>query len=112
MLKKYMPLLFLTALFFSACTDSSSLDEIGPVVKLGTPPNITAGPSNLVFEEANEANAIPAITWSAADFGFSAATTYEVQIAEAGTNFSKFFSLGQTNSLSLENMTVFSLNNL
>jgi len=112
MLKKYIPLLFLTALFFSACTDSNSLDELGPVVKLGTPPNITAGPNNLVFEEANETNAIPAITWSAADFGFSAATTYEVQIAEAGTNFSKSFSLGQTNGLSLENLTVFSLNNL
>ena len=112
MLKKYIPLLFLTALFFSACTDTSSLDEIGPVVKLGTPPNITAGPSNLVFEEVNETNAISAITWSAADFGFSAATTYEVQIDVVGNNFSKALSLGQTTGLSLENLTVFSLNNL
>lgn len=112
MLKKYIPLLFLSALFFSACTDTTSLDEIGPVVKLGTPPNITAGPDNLVFEEANEENAIPTITWSAADFGFSAATNYEVQIDVVGNNFSKALSLGQTNDLSLESLTVASLNNL
>lgn len=112
MLKKYIPFLFLTALFFSACTDTNSLDEIGPVVKLGTPPNITAGPSNLVFEEVNEENPISAITWSAADFGFSAATTYEVQIDVVGNNFSKALSLGQTTGLALENLTVFSLNNL
>ncbi len=112
MLKKYIPFLLLTTLFFSACTDTNSLDEIGPVVKLSTPPNITAGPDNLVFEEANETNALTPITWSAADFGFSAATTYDVQIDVAGNNFSKPLSLGQTNGLVLENLTVFSLNNL
>lgn len=112
MLKKYIPFFLLTTLFFSACTDTSSLDEIGPVVRLGTPPTITAGPDNLVFEEVNETNALPAITWSAADFGFSAATTYEVQIDVVGNNFSKALSLGQTNGLALENLTVFSLNNL
>ena len=113
MLKKYIPFLFLTTLFFSACTDTSSLDEIGPVVKLGdTAKYYGGGPNNLIFEEANEANSLPAITWSAADFGFSAATTYDVQIDVVGNNFSKALSLGQTNDLSLENLTVFSLNNL
>ena len=112
MLKKYIPILFLAALYFAACTDSTSLDEVGPIVRLGSPPIISAGPDNLVFEEANEANAIPAITWSAADFGFSAATTYDVQIDQVGNNFSNALSLGQTTGLSLESLTVASLNNL
>ena len=112
MLKKYISFLLLFTLFYTSCTDATSLDEIGPVVRLGAAPNITTGPSNLIFVEEEEANPIEPISWTAADFGFTAATTYEIQLDVVGNNFADPLTLGQTTGLSFDGMTVASLNNI
>lgn len=115
MQKIYIILIAILALGFYGCTDSAgdSLDEVGPVVRLGAAPSITGpnGGTSFVFTEEEETKALPAITWTAADFGFSAAVTYDVQIDEAGNNFGNPLSLGLTNGLALEGLTVGQLNN-
>jgi len=61
MLKKYFLYFTLLCISIYACTDDSSLDEIGPVVQLGAPPTIT-GPSSsssFVFTEETEAEVLP-----------------------------------------------------
>ena len=114
MKKIYFLYFILIGIGFYSCTDDSSLDEIGPVVQLGAAPTIT-GPSNnssFVFTEETEAEVLPNITWTAADFGFSAAVTYDIQLDVQGNNFADPISLGLTNQLSSDQMTIGSLNNL
>ncbi len=114
MFKKYIPLLFLISLYGTSCTDSTSLDSINSVVELGAPPAITGPSANttLVFTEEDENKAVPALTWTAADFGYSAAVTYEAQIDLIGNNFSRPISLGQINGLAMNGLTVGGLNSL
>lgn len=114
MFKKYIPLLFIAGLLYSSCTDSTSLDNINSVVQLGAPPQITGPSSNttLVFTEEEENQGLPAITWTAADFGFEAAVTYEAQIDLVGNNFSSPISLGLINGLAMNGLTVGGLNSL
>ncbi len=115
MQKTYIFLLSIFALGFYGCTDSAggSLDEVGPIVRLGAPPSITGpnGGTSFVFVEEEEMVALPSITWTEADFGFSAAVTYDVQIDVAGNNFANPLSLGLSNGLSLDGLTVGELNN-
>lgn len=115
MQKLYTLLFVLIIIGINSCTDSAggSIDEVGPVVQLGAAPSITGpnGGMNFVFLEEEEDKALPSITWTAADFGYSAAVTYDVQIDVAGNNFSNALSLGLTNSLALEGLTVGFLNN-
>lgn len=114
MFKKYFLYLLFLSISFHACTDGSSLEELGPVVRLGAAPMIT-GPSNnssFIFAEAEEAKLLPAITWTAADFGYPAAVTYDIQLDLKGNNFSNPLSLGITNQLSSDQLTVGFLNNL
>ncbi len=114
MFKKYIPLLFLVGLFYTSCTDSTSLDNINSVVTLGAAPAITGPSSNttFVFTEEDENLTLPALTWTAADFGFSAAVTYEAQIDLVGNDFSSPITLGQINGLAMNNLTVGGLNSL
>jgi len=115
MQKLYFLLIIISLIGINSCTDSAggSLDEVGPVVRLGAAPSITGpnGGMSFVFTEEEEEKALPAITWTAADFGFSAAVTYDVQIDEAGNNFANPLSLGLTNDLTLDGLTVGHLNN-
>jgi len=114
MFKKYIPLLIVLGIFCSSCTDTTSLTNINSVVELGAPPTITgpAASTALVFTEEDENKAVPALTWTPADFGYEAAVTYEAQIDLAGNDFSKPISLGQINGLAMNGLTVGGLNSL
>jgi hypothetical protein len=55
---------------------------------------------------------LPAITWSAADFGFPAGTAYLIELDIAGNNFSEPIALANVNALSLDDLTQGELNNI
>lgn len=114
MLKKYIFFLLMGSLIYTSCTDSTSIDELGPVVKLGAVPNITSpdGGRSFVFTEEEATKALPTVTWTPADFGYPAAVTYNLELDKVGNNFEKAISLGVTSGLSLEGLTEGELNNV
>jgi len=90
-------ILGLIALF--ACEE----EEKGPVIGVFTTPSISSpsGGLSYVLTEATEDDVMATFTWSAADFGFQAATTYVVMMDFADNNFAKPFNLGNTTDLEL-----------
>ncbi len=100
-------LIFSSMLGFVACEKEGDITT----VKLVSTPNISAPTSgtSYVFEEANASDTLPVIKWSAADFGFQAAITYKVEVAEAGTSFAAPQSLGAISGTELE-LTVAAFN--
>ncbi|RMD69038.1 MAG: SusF/SusE family outer membrane protein [Bacteroidetes bacterium] len=83
----------------TACTKA----VFDPIVKLGNAPQITspADGSSFVLTEDIAADTFATVEWTAADFGFQAAVTYEVQLDKAGNDFSNPILLGTTSGLSL-----------
>ena len=53
----------------------------------GIPPVVSLSPSNLTLSSATGADTVETISWSASDYGYSAAINYTVEIAKSGTNF-------------------------
>ncbi len=100
---KTLKLIFITlgfALLFVACES----EERGPLVGVFTPPSISspAGGGSYVFTEATENDVMTTFTWTAADFGFQAATNYNVLVDFASNDFSEPFTIGNTTGLELE----------
>lgn len=56
-------------------------------MKPGVPPAVQLSAPTLVLTAANAADTVTTISWSASDYGFSAAVNYTVEIGKAGTNF-------------------------
>src|SRR5690606_17941407 len=96
---KYLRFSLLAGLILSM-TWSCQDDELDPVVTLGDAPSITApaGGTEFVLLEEEQADVLPAFTWTAADFGFAAGTTYDLQIDVAGNDFSAPLLLGSSNA--------------
>lgn len=96
---KYIVLTGLVGVAFWACKE----DELRPIIHYNAVPVLTAPPSGTVIElkEATAADEVPAFTWTAADFGFSAATTYQVVLDLAGNNFADPTTVGSSTGLSL-----------
>lgn len=111
MLRKYivLPLLAL-AVLATGCLE----DEVGPFLKLGEAPTITTptGGTSFVLTEDAEASIVSAFSWTAADFGYNAGVDYELEIDRAGNGFADALSLGITNKLSIDDITVGGLNGL
>lgn len=100
---KTLKLIFITlgfALLFVACES----EERGPVVGVFTPPSISspAGGGSFVFTDSTENEVMTTFTWTAADFGFQAATIYNVMVDFANNNFAAPFTIGNTTGLELE----------
>jgi len=100
---KTLKLIFITlgfALLFVAC----ETEERGPVVGVFTPPSITspAGGGTYIFTDTTENDVMTTFTWTAADFGFQAATSYNVMMDFANNNFAEPFTIGNTTGLELE----------
>lgn len=100
--------LALIGLLFAACED----DEVGPVAKVNSVPVITSpsAGTSVVLTEDNADQVVAEFTWTAADFGFDAATSYALQADVAGGDFSAPISLGTANSTQITNLTVEELN--
>ncbi|MDX2247261.1 MAG: SusE domain-containing protein [Bacteroidia bacterium] len=109
MIKKYFFLL-LTAFVAVSCVEK----ELNPVLQIGDAPSITSptGDASFVLTEDNADDLIAPFSWTAADFGFSAAVSYTVEIDVAGNNFDEAVTLAVVNGLSLESITVEKLNSI
>ena len=109
-MKKYILSILSIAILFTACKER----EIDPIVKLNTPPTITAPTAGTVFtlEEANADDLLSKAIWTAADFGYQAGITYTVQIDEVGKDFAEAINLGSVNKLESDDITVGRLNNI
>ncbi len=110
MIRKYLTFLLASAFLLTACSD----ETFDPVLSLGNAPQLTAPAdgSKYVLEEANAANQFASFTWTAADFGFQAAITYTLEIDKAGNNFANAITLGVTNTLGFETVTVEKVNSI
>lgn len=87
-------------MIFFAC----ETEERGPVVGVFTPPSISgpAGGVTYVLTEATENDSLTEFTWTQADFGFQAATSYTVMMDFANNNFAEPFNIGNTTGLKLK----------
>lgn len=108
-MKKYIYLTFATALLFAAGCGKGEFFP-GPTLNIGDAPVITspADASAIVLTEDQAANTF-SVTWTPAQFGFSAAATYSVEIDRAGNDFGSPVVLGSSTGQSL-NITVAKLN--
>lgn len=57
------------------------------ILETGVASVLTATPTTLVLTSANAADTVIAFNWTPAQYGFSAAVRYSVQIAKSGTSF-------------------------
>lgn len=73
--------------FIGGILFSCKKDEVQTVAKGGVSPALTASQTTLVLSAATAADTVEAFSWTASDYGYSAAVKYTLQIAKAGTNF-------------------------
>lgn len=109
-MKKYFFLtLAAAALLFAGGCGKGEFSP-GPTLKIGNKAAITspADASSIVLTEDQAANPFE-VKWTAADFGFDAATTYTVEIDRAGNDFANAVVLGNSTGLAL-NTTVAKFN--
>ncbi len=109
-ISKYIFGILTVSLFLASCVDDLSENN---VVGLGDGPQITApsSGSTFVLAEDQSASDLTTITWDAANFGFQAAVTYDVEIDLAGSGFAEKVNLGTVNANSLT-ITQEKLNNI
>ena len=70
---------------------SCEQEDYEPVINYGNGPVLTSSVNSgtfLLTEEEAE-NTLFSFTWTEADFGFQAAISYAVQMADSGSNFAK-----------------------
>ena len=88
-------------LFMYSCED----DEVGPVIDSNPEaPTITApsGGESYILTEENADSVIVTLEWTKPDYGFPAAASYAVQMADSGTDFAEPTSLGSTDTTMFE----------
>jgi hypothetical protein len=62
-------------------------DETKTFLKAGKAPVLTASAPTLVLTAVTAADTVEAFSWTASDYGYTAAVRYSLQIAKGGTNF-------------------------
>lgn len=109
-MKKYIILSLVASLFLTSCVEKL----FDPVLEIGPAPSISAPAAGASFElmEDNAENIMTVFSWSAADFGFQAGVDYTVEIDVAGNDFADPTTLGIVSGLSLEDVTVGTMNNI
>ncbi len=108
---KNISFIFLLAMLFAIACEK---EQNNPYLKYGAVPAISkpATKAALVLKEDKAKDIATEIVWSAADFGFDAGISYEVQLDLKGANFKEPITLGIVNALSLTNLTVEKLNTI
>jgi hypothetical protein len=106
---KYIILSGLAGIVLWSCSE----DNLGPVLHINGGPVITAPAAGALWElkDSTADQALPDITWTAADYGFEAGTSYKVEVDVAGKNFAEAVVLGIVNKESLT-ITQGDLNNI
>jgi hypothetical protein len=110
MMKKYLFLTFLAALIFGSCEN----EAFGPVLldPAGAPTITAPASTSIVITAANENDAFPTFTWTAADFGYDAGVTYSLELDKAGNNFQSPVTVGSTDRLELTGITLAKINTI
>ncbi|NGP87038.1 SusE domain-containing protein [Fodinibius halophilus] len=107
-------IILLLSIVSIALISSCDKGELGPVANTTDPgtPSLEAPNSgqSYTLTEGEAENTLMTVEWTEPDFGFSAAPTYSIQIAEAGSD-SGFVSLGTTQETSFD-VVVKAFNNL
>ncbi len=100
----------LGALVFTACSD----DGANATLSLVGAPTITspASGTSYTFNASMSDDPMDDFTWTAADFGFQAATTYKLEVAKAGTDFANPVNLGSTTDLEILDLTIGKVNTI
>lgn len=80
---KLLMILGIAALVIAACKK----DMETTTLKEGAAPVVTLSPANITLTAATATDTVETISWSAADYGYSAAVSHTVEIAKTGTNF-------------------------
>lgn len=75
----------LLTLVFFAC--KKNIDQT--IMTSETAPALQLSPASIELSSATAADTVETISWSPAEYGFSAAVNYSVEIARGGTNFSQ-----------------------
>ncbi len=100
----------LAVLAFSSCKK----DEQKVTATTGTPGTLAASTTTFTVSSATAANNATTLSWSNADFGYSAATTYSLEFDRKGNNFSapvsvalssgssKVYTVGDVNALAIQ----------
>lgn len=83
MINKTLFLALATTVLWSSCKKEETKVLLNP----GGANTLTSTISTIVLVQANGANTAGSFTWSKADFGFKAATSYTLQLCKGGTNF-------------------------
>lgn len=101
--------LFTTVILFESCED----EPFGPTVALGSKPAISSPSSGDSYEvtEDNLESLMTNVFWSEADFGYSAAVTYILELDFAGNAFANPITLAQVSGLEA-NMIHGNVNNI
>ena len=100
MKKLYIPLMLLGLVSFWSCED----ENLGPVAELNSNPVLNElADNNIIVSADNASTKIATITWAEADYNYSAAINYKVEIDKAGNNFANAVEIATTteNSVSL-----------
>jgi len=107
--------LLILSIFSIAALLSCEKSEMGPVANTSQPgaPDLTSPESGASYtmSEDQADDTLMTIEWTEPDFGFAAAPTYNVQMAEAGTEFESPMELASVQSTSLP-VLVKDLNNM
>lgn len=109
-MKTWINKLFILSIFSLALV-ACEKDEERIVLKAGPAPVLSASTSNIVLDQANATDDAVSFTWGEADFGYSAAVTYTLQIDTAGNDFVRPATIPMGNSLE-KSYTVEELNTL
>ena len=109
-MKKYILLTLSGWLMFAACSE----DVLDPVLSLNSSPTITAPTADFTYNIPSNSpeGLVPAITWTAADFGYQAAINYKVQIDVPGNDFAEAVTIGQSNGLEVSDLINAKLNSI
>lgn len=80
---KFFIALCIASMAFASCKK----DMANTKMTDGVPSTVSLSPADIVLTAATAADTVQTISWTAADYGYSAAVKYTVEIAKAGTNF-------------------------
>jgi hypothetical protein len=96
-------------LLFSSCEEDITLATVAAPEDVVVANLSDLSASNYILEFENESQVFENLTWTSADYGFSAAITYTLQAGVAGTTFVDAISLGTNSDNALE-LTVGQIN--
>ncbi len=99
----------LSIIILSILIFSCAKEEFEPVVGVFAPPSMEDVSGTYVLTEDQADDVFKTFSWTKADFGFPSATTYTLQLAEAGKDFEGAVDLAVTTNTSFS-ITVSNLN--